>query len=453
MTRTIILRGGHVTDPSQGLDDVRDVLIESGRISAIDSDLPGEGKAEVIDAMGLMVSPGLVDLHAHLREPGREDEETIESGSLSAASGGITSILAMPNTDPPTDNPAAVGFILKQAALAGLAKVYPVGAVTEDLKGETMSPIGEMVDAGAVALSDDGMPVVNSEIMRRVLEYTKIFAIPVIDHCEDPNLTIDGVMNEGLLATRMGLKGMPPAAEEIMVARDVLLAKLTGGRLHIAHVSTGKSAEIIRRAKEEGVNVTAEVTPHHLSLTEEAVRGYNTNAKVNPPLRTHDDVVALREALAYGTIDCIATDHAPHHYDEKEKEFNYAPFGLIGFETALAVGVTFLVREGILTLSQLIDRMSNRPASIMGIEGGTMRIGAVADVIIFDPELRWVVDEAKLHSRSSNTPYRGMELVGKNMMTILNGNIIWESDVMKNRRKKGVGELRKKSLDKKGYKL
>jgi dihydroorotase len=449
MSATILLQGGHVIDPSQGINEKRDLLIRSGRIVALEKSITSEGKADVINVSGFIVAPGLVDLHAHLREPGREDEETIESGSLAAASGGITSILAMPNTDPPTDNPAAVGFILKQAALAGRARVYPVGAVTTGLKGETMSPIGEMVEEGAIALSDDGNPVHNSQIMRRVLEYTKIFDIPVIAHCEDPLLSQEGVMNEGIIATRMGLIGIPRAAEEVMVARDVILSELTGGKLHIAHVSTKGSADIIRTAKRKGVRVTAEVTPHHLSLTEESVLGYNTNAKVNPPLRTREDVEALREALLEGAIDCIATDHAPHHYDEKEREFNYAPFGLIGFETSLAIGITFLVKRGIMTLSQLIDRMSTRPAQIAGIAAGTLKAGCIADVVVFDADHQWVVGESPSYSKSRNTPFTGMELTGKNVMTILGGKVVWESELYKGSRNKPHAGARKKALTKK----
>lgn len=449
MSHSILLAGGHVIDPSQGIDEKRDLLIRAGRIAALEKNIPKEGKADVFDVTGFVVAPGLVDLHAHLREPGREDEETIESGSLAAASGGITSILAMPNTDPPTDNPAAVGFILKQAGKAGKARVYPVGAVTTGLKGETMSPIGEMVEAGAVAISDDGNPVHNSQIMRRVLEYTRIFDIPVIDHCEDPQLSQEGVMNEGIVATRMGLKGIPRAAEEVLVARDALISQLTGGKLHIAHVSTRGAAEIIRIAKHKGVRVTAEVTPHHLSLTEECVLGYNTNGKVNPPLRTMEDVLALREALREGTIDCIATDHAPHHYDEKEKEFNYAPFGMIGLETALAVGITFLVKEGVLTLSQLIDRMSTRPARIAGIEGGSLKKGRTADVVVFDPDHQWVVGKTGFLSRSSNSAFIGRELTGKNVMTILAGQVVWESELLRVSRKKPQKRSEKKGLTKK----
>ncbi len=449
MSSAILLRGGRVIDPSSGLDDTLDLLIESGRISSIDRHIEARTRSLVFDVDGLVVAPGFVDVHTHLREPGREDEETVESGSLAAVSGGTTSILAMPNTDPPTDNPAAVGFILKQANLAGNAKVYPVGAVSLDLKGETMASIGEMVEAGAVALSDDGNPVHNSQLMRRVLEYTKIFDIPVIDHCEDRNLSHEGVMNEGVISTRLGLKGIPSAAEDIMVVRDVLIAEHTGGKLHIAHVSTKGSVEIIRMAKARGVRVTAEVTPHHFSLTEEAVLGYDTNAKVNPPLRTREDVQAVREGLIDGTIDCIATDHAPHHYDEKETEFDYAPFGLIGLETAFAIGVTYLVKEGHLTLSGLIERMSLNPARVMGVEGGTLKEGASADVVVLDPDLPWVVDNSVLLSKSFNTPYRGMELTGKNQMTICNGKIVWESEMMKMLRRSESRKHGKKKLDKK----
>jgi dihydroorotase len=449
MTASVLLQGGRVIDPSQGIDEIRDVLVREGRIAALEKNIPPEGKAEVLDVSGLVVAPGFVDLHAHLREPGREDEETIESGSLAAASGGITSILAMPNTDPPTDNPAAVGFILKQAALAGKARVYPVGAVTIGLKGETMSPIGEMVEEGAIALSDDGHPVHNSQIMRRVLEYTRIFDIPVIDHCEDPSLSQEGVMNEGIVSTRMGLKGIPKAAEEVMVARDVILSSLTGGRLHIAHVSTAVSVDIIRTAKRRGVKVTAEVTPHHLSLTEESVLGYNTNAKVNPPLRTREDVDALRHALVDGTIDCIATDHAPHHYDEKEREFNYAPFGLIGFETSLAVGITFLVKQGILSLPHLISSMSTNPARIAGLPAGTLAPGTVADVAVFDPDLQWVVGETPSYSKSHNTPFSGMTLTGKNVMTLVGGQVVWEAELFTSRKREHHAGRRKKALTKK----
>jgi dihydroorotase len=425
--RPLLLRNGRVVDPSQGVDEISDLLIREGKIAGRGRGLGIPDGAEVVDVSGRIVSPGLIDLHVHLREPGQEDVETIASGARAAAAGGFTAVCAMPNTDPVTDNQAAVGFIVKQAVAAGAARVYPIGAISLGQKGTQLAEFGELVSAGAVAVSDDGRPVVSSHLMRMALSYARTFGIPVADHCEDPTLS-GGVMHEGLVSTRLGLRGIPSAAEEIMVARDLLLAELTGGHIHLCHMSTRGSVDLIRRAKDKGVRVTAEVTPHHLILTDEACLGYNTQAKMNPPLRTAKDVEALREALRDGTVDVIATDHAPHHYDAKEREFDDAPFGVIGLETALALGITELVRPGILTLSQLIDRMSCAPARVFNLPGGTLRPGSAADVTVFDPEARWKVDPERFYSKSRNTPFAGWEVFGKVVMTVVGGRVVFRGD-------------------------
>lgn len=368
MSRPLLLRGGRVIDPSQSLDQVADVLILDGKIEAVGARVANESSSrdglETIDCSGLVVSPGFVDVHCHLREPGREEVETIATGARAAAAGGFTAVCAMPNTDPVTDNQAAVGFIRSQAQRADAARVYPIGAISVGQRGESLAEFGEMVSAGAVAVSDDGKPVESAHLMRAALEYAQTFGIPVADHCEEPTLAKGGAMNEGIVSARLGLKGIPAEAEEIMAIRDILLARLTGGHIHLCHMSTRGSVELIRWGKDRGINVTAEVCPHHISLTEEAVEGYDTNAKMNPPLRTADDVAALQEAVRDGTIDLIATDHAPHHYDEKEREFADAPNGIIGLETALAVNITWLVDSGILSLPVLIERMSCAPARV-----------------------------------------------------------------------------------------
>ncbi|GBD33273.1 Dihydroorotase [bacterium HR33] len=424
--RPLLLRSGRVVDPSQGLDEISDLLIREGKVAGIGRGLGVPDDAEVVDASGWVVSPGLIDLHVHLREPGQEDVETIASGARAAAAGGFTAVCAMPNTDPVTDNQAAVGFIVKQAQAAGAARVYPIGAISLGQRGVQLAEFGELVSAGAVAVSDDGRPVASSHLMRMALSYAQTFGIPVADHCEDPTLS-GGVMHEGLVSTRLGLRGIPSAAEEIMVARDLLLAELTRGHIHLCHMSTKGSVDLIRRAKDKGIKVTAEVTPHHLILTDEACLGYNTHAKMNPPLRTAADVEALREALKDGTVDVIATDHAPHHYDAKEREFDDAPFGVIGLETALALGITQLVRPGILTLAELIDRMSCAPAKVFNLPGGTLRPGTVADVTVFDPEARWKVDPERFYSKSRNTPFAGWEVFGKVVMTIVGGRVVFRS--------------------------
>ncbi|MFL5465531.1 MAG: dihydroorotase [Gemmatimonadaceae bacterium] len=427
--KPILLHGGTLVDPSQRLEERGDLLIIDGAIAEIGASLGGPDDADVIDCTDLIVSPGFIDVHCHLREPGREDVETIATGARAAAAGGFTAVCAMPNTDPVTDNQAAVGFIVRQAQRAGAARVYPIGAISVGQEGKALAEFGEMVGAGAVAVSDDGRPVASAQLMRTALEYARTFRIPVIDHCEEPTLSAAGAMNEGIVSAQLGLKGIPAEAEEIMVIRDILLARLTGGHVHLAHMSTKGSVELIRWGKDRGINVTAEVCPHHLSLTEESVRGYETNAKMNPPLRTAADVEALRDAVKDGTIDLIATDHAPHHYDEKEREFADAPNGIVGLETALAVVVTNLVETGHLSFPQLVDRMSCTPARIFNLPGGSLARGAAADVTVFDPRLRWKVDPTRFLSKGRNTPYSGVTLVGRAACTIVAGSVVFRSGI------------------------
>jgi len=419
--RPLLLKGGRVIDPSRGLDQVADLLVQDGKIAAVGAGIGAPEGAEVRSVAGMVVAPGLVDVHVHLREPGNEDEETVASGTRAAVAGGFTAVCAMPNTDPVTDNQAAVGFIVRQSVRAASARVYPIGAVSVGQKGERLAEFGEMVGAGAVAVSDDGRPVASGHLMRTALEYARTFGIPVADHCEDPSLSAGGVMHEGLVAARLGLKGMPAAAEEIMVARDCLLAELTGGHVHLCHMSTRGSVELIRRAKERGVPVTAEVTPHHLTLTDHACEGYDTQAKMNPPLREAADVAALRAALKEGVLDCIASDHAPHAYDEKEAAFDDAPFGIVGLETAFAVAYTELVQGGILTLPALLARMSTEPARIFHLPGGTLAPGAPADVAVLDPAAQWTVDPTAFRSKSRNSPFAGRALAGRAVLTIVAG--------------------------------
>ena len=424
----LLLRNGRVLDPSSNLDVVGDVLVADGVIEHAGAPL-GEvrrdGDLLEIDCAGQIVSPGFVDVHCHLREPGREDVETIATGARAAAAGGFTAVCAMPNTDPVTDNQAAVGFIIRQASRAAAARVYPIGAISVGQKGEALAEFGEMIGAGAVAVSDDGKPVASAQLMRTALEYARTFEIPVADHCEEPTLAKGGAMNEGAVSARLGLKGIPSEAEEIMVIRDILLARRTGGHVHLCHMSTKTSVELIRWGKDRNIRVTAEVCPHHLSLTEDAVEGYNTNAKMNPPLRTAEDVEFLKQAVKDGTIDLVATDHAPHHYDEKEREFSDAPNGIVGLETALAVMVTNLVEPGIISYSTLVERMSCSPARIFHLPGGTLRRGTVADITVFDPKARWSVDPASFLSKGRNTPYAGKPLAGRATCTIVGGRIVY----------------------------
>lgn len=426
MSRSVLLRGGRVIDPSRGTDGVADVLLSDGRVEAVGRNIQvDQSSTELIDVAGQVVAPGLIDLHVHLREPGQEDLETVASGAMAAAAGGFTAVCAMPNTDPVTDNQAAVGFIVRQAERAQKARVYPIGAISLGQKGQQLAEFGELVGAGAVAVSDDGRPVVSSHLMRTALEYARTFGIPVADHCEELTLAQGGAMHEGLVSTRLGLKGIPAASEEIMVARDIILAELTGGHIHLCHMSTRGSVELIRRAKEQGIAVSAEATPHHFTLTDERVNGYDTNAKMNPPLREDADRSAVREALRDGTIDVIATDHAPHHYDAKEREFDDAPNGIIGLETALGLAITELVEPGLMTLPALVELMSTRPARIFHLPGGTLAVGAPADVVVFDPAARWTVDPSTFYSKSRNTPFGGRELIGRAEMTIVGGAVVY----------------------------
>ena len=422
----LLIRGGRVIDPSRGADGVADVLVREGKIEAVGRNIPAETGVGIIDATGRVVAPGLIDLHVHLREPGFEHAETIASGATSAVAGGFTAVCAMPNTDPITDSQATVGFVLRQAIRAGKARVYPIGAVSLGQRGEQLTEFGEMVQAGAVAVSDDGKPVASSHLMRTALEYARTFGIPVADHCEDLSLAQGGAMHEGLISAKLGLKGIPSAAEEIMVARDIILAELTGGHVHLCHMSTRGSVDLIRWAKQKGLRVTAEATPHHFTLTHESCLGYNTNAKMNPPLRETADRDAIREGLRDGTIDCIASDHAPHHYDAKEREFDDAPNGIVGLETALGLAIRELVGTGLLSLPDLIARMSTAPARLFGLTGGTLAVGAPADVVIFDPDRRWVVRPEELHSRSVNSPFIGETLTGQADITLVGGRVAFD---------------------------
>ncbi len=416
----ILVKGGRVIDPQNRRDEVLDILIEDGLIAKIEAKIE-DAKAEVIDLKGKYVFPGLVDMHVHLREPGREDEETIASGSRAAAAGGFTAIACMPNTQPVIDSQGLVQFIKSRQIPE--CRVYPVGAITKGSLGEELAEIGDMYQSGAVGISDDGKPVTNSNLMRRALDYCRMFDIPVISHCEDKFLSADGAMNEGALATKLGLRGIPNAAEAAMAARDVMLADLTGGRVHIAHVSCAETVDIIRRAKRAGIKVTAETCPQYFILSEEAVIGYDSMMRVNPPLRSKADVMTIIDALKDGTIDCIVTDHAPHSSEEKEVEFDQAPCGMLGLETSLGLCWTYLVEKNILTASQLVEKMAVNPARILKIQN-PVEPKAQANLTIFDPKAEWEVDPTKFKSKSRNTPFKGYKLKGKAVMTIVNGQQI-----------------------------
>jgi len=428
----IFIQNGHIIDPSQGINGIGDILIEGGKIKEIGLQTPshptiGEGghsdsELRIIDAGGLMVLPGLIDMHVHLREPGFEYKETINTGTLAAVKGGFTTVCCMPNTFPVNDNASVTEFIKRKASQEGHCTVLPIGAITKGQKGEELAEIGTMKKEGCIAFSDDGNPVMSSLLMRRALEYSKAFNVPVISHCEDLTLSEDGVMNEGLLSVTLGLKGIPVEAEQIMIFRDILLAELTGGRLHIAHVSTEGSVNLIRNAKKRGVQVTAETCPHYFSITEEAVIGYNTNAKVNPPLRTKRDVEAIREGLRDGTIDVIATDHAPHHRDEKLRAFDMAPFGISGLETAMSLSLQ-LVEEGILTMNQLVEKMTLNPTKILQINKGSLKTGSDADIVIADQGREFKIDTERFVSKGRNTPFEGLVLKGMPVITICKGKI------------------------------
>ena len=420
----LLIKNGRVIDPSQGLDGTLDVLVENGVIKEVGANLKAPAGVEIIDAMGKYVVPGLVDMHVHLRDPGLEYKEDIVSGTRAAAAGGFTSVCCMPNTKPVIDNKAVATYIINKARTEGFANVFPVGSITYGMNGERMSEMGELKEAGCVAVSDDGKPVVNSELMRRALEYARGMGILVISHAEDLALVGEGTMNEGFTSTELGLKGIPRVAEDIATAREVLLAEYTNSRVHIAHVSTRGAIAAIREAKARGVKVTCETAPHYFTLTDDAVRGYNTNAKMNPPLREADDVAAVKEGLKDGTIDAIATDHAPHHPDEKDVEFNVALNGIIGLETSLSLSLA-LVADGVLTLNQLIEKMSVNPSKIIGIERGTLKPGAVADITVIDPVNEWQVTESGLASKSKNSPWLGERMRGTAACTILGGRVVF----------------------------
>ncbi len=425
--RPLLIRGGRVVDPSQGVDEVLDLLLVNGAVSALSKNVGPAAEAREIDATGLVVTPGLIDPHVHLREPGQEHKETIASGARAAAAGGITSVCAMPNTDPPIDDPATVGFVVAEGRRVGAARVYPMGTISVGMAGEALTEFGEMVEAGAVAVTDDGHPVMDSGLMRLALEYAQAFGIPVVDHPEDLSLSRDGSMNEGLVSSRLGLKGKPNASEDIHIVRDILLAELTGGRIHLQHVSTRHGVEAIRRAKGQGVQVTAEAAPHHLLLTDEAVDGYRTEAKMNPPLRSPEDRDAVRQGLLDGTLDMVATDHAPHHYDEKEAAFDDAPDGVVGVETSLGLIHTHFVEKGLMDLGTMVERMSLAPARVFNLPGGTLKVGGPGDVTVFDPQAEWVVDPKLFLSKSRNTPFAGWKLKGKPRYTVVGGVVVWEA--------------------------
>ena len=427
--RPMLIRGGRVVDPSQGVDAVLDLLLADGRVARLGEGLDAPDGAEVVDAGGLVVAPGLIDVHVHLREPGGEHKETIASGTRAAVAGGFTAVVAMPNTDPPVDSPAAVGFVRAQGERAGGARVFPSGCITLGQNGEQLTEMGELVGAGAVCVTDDGRPVMNAGLLRMALEYSRSFDLPVALHEEELTLSRGGAMNEGIIATRLGLTGIPNASEDVMIARDLILAGLTGARLHIQHVATRGGVDLIRAAKAKGVRVTAEGSPHHFTLTDEAVEWYNANAKMNPPLRSAADRDAVRQGVADGTLDVIATDHAPHHYDEKEQAFEDAPNGIVGLETAVGLAYTELVATGLIDLATMVERMSCAPARAMRLDErglGSLREGARGDVTLLDPHLEWTVDPATFQSLSRNTPFGGRRLRCRAVRTIVGGRTAWE---------------------------
>lgn len=419
MSKVIILKNGRIIDPTQERDETTDLYIKDGVI--VDPFSVESEDAEVFDLVGCWVLPGLIDMHVHLREPGEEYKETIESGTMAAAAGGFTGVACMPNTSPVNDN-GSITRLICEKAVGCLARVYPVGAISEQSQGLKLAEYGEMKVAGAVALTDDGQPVVDSQLMRRALEYSSSHEMFIISHSEELSLSRGGCMNEGELSIRMGLRGIPAVAESVMVHRDIALAELTGARLHIAHVSTGQSLSLIREAKKRGVKVTAETAPHYFTLTEEAVKGYNTQAKMNPPLRTKSDIQSIREALQDGTLDAIATDHAPHTILEKEVEFNLAANGIAGLETSLPLTMA-LVREKIITPDRLVELMSSGPARILGVDGGTLQTGAVADVTVVDPEKKFLFVAEDCVSKGKNSPFGGWELQGMAVLTIMGGKV------------------------------
>jgi len=446
----ILIKNGNLIDPGRGMNEVADLVIDEGKITQLGKGIPIQLGHEVIDATGWAVCPGFIDLHCHLREPGFEEKETIATGTKAAAAGGFVAVCCMANTNPPIDNRAMVEWVKQKASREGVVHVFPIGCVTRDRKGEELCDMAELAEAGVVAFSDDGAPVVSSQVMHRALEYSCALSLPIVDHCEDRRLSNGGVVNEGWMSTKLGLRGIPASAEEMMVARDLALAKLANARIHIAHVSTCGSVELIRRAKEEGILVTAEVTPHHLTLTEERIMGqdwgesnnviaseakqsqYDTNAKVNPPLRTEDDITCLIEGLKKGVLDAIATDHAPHTLADKDCSLEMAAFGISGFETAFGALMS-LVHKGEIGLVTLISKLTCEPARIVGKGGelGMLKVGSPANITIFDPDREWVVDSSKFASKGKNTPFDGYKFKGKVMATIVDGEVVYMDDSLK----------------------
>ena len=429
MTSPLCLRGGRILDPARGIDRSQDLWLDQGRVAGWGEDAPAALRSrpdvEVIDVRGAVVCPGLVDIHVHLREPGQEDRETIETGTLAAARGGFTAVACMPNTDPPLDERPRIEYVVRRAREAGHARVFPIAAVTRGQLGEQLTEIQDLIEAGAVAISDDGKPVRNAEIMRRALELTRDLGVPVIQHAEDPDLKGSGVMHEGWVSTRIGLAGIPDVAESVMVARDALLAEMTGGRVHIAHVSAARSVDILRKAKARGIRITGETAPHYLVLTDEAGETYDPRAKMNPPLRSARDRDALIEGVADGTLDCLATDHAPHTEIDKDGDFDSAPFGIVGLETALGLYIKALVEPKHLTLPELILRMTAKPYEVLGRRGGTLEPGADADVTVFHPSEPWTVRASEFKSKGRNTPFEGWQLPGRVLLTIVGGRIAY----------------------------
>ncbi len=430
--QSILITNGRVIDPSQNIDRVTNLLLENGKVAGFDVAVNGPAQittgnpAIIIDAKNKIVSPGLIDMHVHLREPGREEDETIATGTAAALAGGFTSIACIPNTEPPIDSQATVEFILHQAAKADNCNVFVVACVSKNREGKELAEIGQLVAAGAVAFSDDGAPVYDAELMRRAFEYCLMFDKPILNHAEVRELTQGGVMHEGKVSMVLGLPGMPAAAEDVMTGRDIVLAEATGGRIHIMHVSTAGSVELIRRAKTRGVRITTEVCPHHFTLTDECLRSFDSNYKMSPPLRSQTDVEACIAGLKNGTIDVICTDHAPHALEKKMRELDQAPFGIVGLETALGLTITHLIETGVLDWPTTIAKMTINPAKILGINKGTLRIGADADVTIIDPKHPWTVDPTTFRTKSKNTPYAGAKLIGRADMVIVGGRVKYE---------------------------
>ena len=424
----LLIKNGRVIDPSQKIDEPLDILIQDGRIAQLGKNLEGAG--EVLDAAGRVVAPGFIDMHVHFREPGFEHKETILTGMRSAAKGGFTAVCCMPNTNPAMDEPGTVGFVLSKAREGNLIRVYPIGAATMRREGKVMTEIGHLKRSGVVAISDDGEPIYDAYMMRRVMEYAAMFDLIVIDHCEDKNLSQEGVMNEGARSTVLGLKGIPSISEDVLVIRDCLLSQYTGHPVHLAHISTRGAVDLIRWAKQQGIQVSAETSPHYFSLSDEDVKDYRTEFKMNPPLRTCEDVLAIREGLKDGTLDAIATDHAPHQGVEKEVEFDAAPCGIIGLETSVSVGLEYLVHQKVLSLTQWIEKMSCSPARILKLEGGTLMRGSVGDVTILDLNREIVVDPSCFESKSQNSPFVGMKLRGCAVSAIVGGRVVMKDGVV-----------------------